>query len=298
MSSEVHFPEPSPKVTVETPFMIEVMGAVMKNQLTGNLSCWYGNAGIGKTTLGGHLEKKINEAFSKNQANPNAFRARHYQVGDNSEGGSEQKQGIKVLYVAMGVPLPEGEYRFRQTHELADEAVEIAKRKRIKVFLVDEAGLLSINAIRGLVTIRDRSLKIGWPITIIFIGMDDLPQKLNSIPQIRRRVHPWVYFAEYTFEETWNLLSKLHPHFSKLDKNDKGHLSQVKFVYETFGGNPGSITLFLLELDSALESFQGEVTEKFLRTVHYLMTEAKVKTLESSQVLSRTRPPSRGGRRR
>src|SRR2546423_14887897 len=110
MSFEVSFPEPPPKVIVETPFMIEVMDGVMRNQLAGNMSCWYGNAGIGKTTMAELLEAKINEAFNKNQAHPNAFRAKHYQVGENSEGGSVQKQGIKAVYVAMDITLTEGEY--------------------------------------------------------------------------------------------------------------------------------------------------------------------------------------------
>src|SRR5690349_13976359 len=102
MSFEIFFPEPKPKVIVETPFMIEVMDGVMRNQLAGNMSCWYGHSGIGKTTMAELLEAKINEAFGKNQMNPNAFRAKHYQVGENSEGGSEQKRGIKIVYVAMG----------------------------------------------------------------------------------------------------------------------------------------------------------------------------------------------------
>lgn len=291
MSFEINFPEPLPKVIAETPFMIEVMDGVMRNQLAGNMSCWYGNAGIGKTTMAEHLEMKINEAFSKNQTNPNAFRAMHYQVGDNSEGGSEQKQGIKIVYVAMGITLSDGEYRFRQTHELADDAVEIARRKRNKVFFVDEAGNLSINAIRGIVTIRDRSVKMGWPISFIFIGMDDLPQKLDTLPQIRRRIHPWVYFEQYSFDETWDLLSKLHSHFSTLDKGNQEHVAQVKFVYETLGGYPGLIVPFLIDLDSAMKARQGNVDLRFLRSVHYLMISPKDKTLENSNSLYRTRPP-------
>jgi hypothetical protein len=298
MSFEVSFPEPPPKVIVETLFMIEVMDGVMRNQLAGNMSCWYGNAGIGKTTMAELLETKINEAFSKNQTNPNAFRAKHYQVGENSEGGSEQKQGIKAVYIAMGITLTEGEYRFRQTHELADDAVEIARRKRHKVFFLDEAGNLSTNAIRGIVTIRDRSVKIGWPISFIFIGMDDLPQKLDMLPQIRRRVHPWVYFEQYSFDETWDLLSKLHPHFKTLDKENQKHIAQVKFIYEIFGGYPGAIVNFLIDFDSAIKAHQGAVDERFLRSVHYLMTESKDKTIENSSSLYKTRPAQTANNRR
>ena len=195
------------------------------------------------------------------------------------------------MFVAMGSALSDGDHRCRLAHELADDAVEIARRKRIKVFFVDEAGNLSTNAIRGIVTIRDRSVKVGWPISFIFIGMDDLPQKLIKLPQIRRRVHPWVYFEQYSFDETWNLLSKLHPHFSSLDRKKAEHVAQVKFIYETFGGYPGSIVLFLTDLDSAVKAYRGEVDEKFLRSVHYLMTDPRDKSLESSRSLRRPQIP-------
>jgi hypothetical protein len=73
MSFEIKFPEPKPKVIFETPFMIEVMDGVMNNQLMGNMGCWYGNAGIGKTTLAELLEEKINEAFTKTRQTQTLF---------------------------------------------------------------------------------------------------------------------------------------------------------------------------------------------------------------------------------
>lgn len=292
MSYKFVFPEPIPNQVIETPFMIEVMESVRRRQPTGYMSLWYGKTGIGKTTLAEHLEKKINDAFSNDRGNPNAFRAKHYQVSEIQEfSGNEQKQGIKSVYTAMDVTLSEGEYRFRQAHELADDLVETARRKRYKIFFIDEAGTLSIGAIRGIVTIRDRSVKVGWPISFIFIGMDDLPQKLDTVPQIRRRVQPWVYFEEYDFDETWNLLSKLHPHFATLDKNNKDHLAQVKFILDTLGGYPGLIVLFLNDLDYNLKAYQGTVDEKFLRMVHYLMADPKDRALEEARAQSKPRRP-------
>jgi hypothetical protein len=295
MSFKFVFPEPLPNEIVETPFMIEIMESVRKRQPTGYMSLWYGKTGVGKTTLAELLETKINEAFNKDRGNPNAYCAKHYQVSEIQEfSGNEQKQGIRSVYAAMGVTLSEGEYRFRQAHELADDLVETARRKRYKVFLLDEAGTLSIGAIRGIVTIRDRAVKVGWPICFIFIGMDDLPQKLETVPQIRRRVQPWVYFEQYDFDETWDLLSKLHPHFAALDKVNKEHLAQVKFIYDTLGGYPGLIVPFLNELDYNLKISQGVVDEKFLRTVHYLMTDPKDRALEEAKSQSKTRRPRAG----
>jgi hypothetical protein len=109
-----------------------------------------------------------------------------------------------------------------------------------------------------------------------------LEAKINELPQIRRRVHPWVYFEQYSFDETWDLLSKLHPHFSTLDRENQEHTAQVKFVYETFGGYPGSIVQFLIDLDSAISARPGNVDLRFLRSVHYLMTIAALTCMRVS----------------
>lgn len=155
---------------------------------------------------------------------------------------------------------------------------------------IDEAGCLSLEAIRGIMLVRDISESQGWTIIFVFIGMDDLPKKLNMLPQIRRRVPHWRYFEEYTFDDTWQLLADLHPHFNKLDKANKEHNAQVRYIHETLGGYPGLIVPFIHQMDYLLKAQLGEVNEKFLRTVHYLIANGKDKALAAVERFSKASP--------
>lgn len=294
MDFEVAFPEERTTTLVETDMMKEIMGSTIANQPGGGMGLWYGNAGIGKTTTALLLEQKIAKAFKRNPANPNAFLAKHIQVGEVAPwSGNEQKQGIKCLYAATVGQMDEGDYRRLPTNQLAADTVYGLQRLRIKIVFIDEAGCLSEEAIRGMVLVRDIAQNEGWTISLIFIGMDDLPQKLNRLPQIRRRVHHWCYFEEYSLDETWKLLAGLHPHFKTLDRKNKDHNAQVKFIHETFGGFPGLIVPLINQMDYLLQLEKCEVNEQYLRTVHYMMVHGKDKSLAKSKHSYKPRTPKR-----
>ncbi len=278
MESDIEFPEPLPEVLVETNFVKEVIRSSVANSVDGGSCLWYGNTGIGKTTTAKMLEEKVAAAYDRDPANPYAFRATHFQAGDVlTWSGNEQKQGIHCLYAGAIGTMDQGEYRMLPTNQLAENTFYSLKRMRTKMVLIDEAGCLSLEAIRGIMLVRDISELRGWTIIMVFIGMDDLPKKLNQLPQIRRRIHHWRFFDEYKLEDTWDILKKLHPHFEKLNKNDE----QVEYIHKTLGGYPGLIVPFIRQMDFLLKIQQSEVDMKFLRTVHYLMASGKDKALTS-----------------
>src|SRR5205085_9023355 len=149
-------------------------GSTMARQPGGGMSMWYGKAGIGKTTTAQLLTKKIEMAFKRDPANPHAFLAKHYQVGDvTTSSGNEQKQGLKSLYTATLGPIDEGDYRRLPPEQIAADLVYGWRRLRLKMIFIDEAGCLSVEAIRGMVLARDISEKEGWMVSLILIGMDD-----------------------------------------------------------------------------------------------------------------------------
>jgi hypothetical protein len=282
MSIEIVFPEPKSEVIVETKMVEEIIGSTMYNHRGGGMSCWSGNSGIGKTTTATLMESKVREAYNRDPTNSNAFLAKYYTVGEIERwSGNEQKRGIKSLYLAIAGSLDEGEYIRLPSEQLAADLVYTAKRKRIKMVFIDEAGCLSIDAIRGMVLVRDISHKEGWTISLIFIGMDDLPIKLNSLPQVDRRVEHWCYFNEYDFDDTWTLLSELHPHF-KSDRKDENVKELVEFVHESFGGYPGLIVPFINQLEYFMTGLDREIDLKTLRTVHYSMTSGKSQAIEDA----------------
>ena len=98
------------------------------------------------------------------------------------------------------------------------------------MIFIDEAGGLSVDAIQGMILVRDTAFSMHWPLTLVLIGMDDLPVKVNSKCQIKGRVSEWCYFVEYGFDDTWHLLAELHPHFAGLDKKNEEHREQIEFL--------------------------------------------------------------------
>ncbi|MCA1633042.1 MAG: hypothetical protein LC802_04800 [Acidobacteria bacterium] len=294
---EITFPEARAFAPVETDMMKEIMGTTMAHQPGGGMSMWYGKGGIGKTTTAVLLTQKIEAAFRRDPANPRAFLATHFQVGDISAGsGNEQKQGLKSLYTATLGPIDDGDYRRLPAEQIAADMVYGWRRLRLKMIFIDEAGCLCLEAIRGMVLARDVGEKQGWTVSLIFIGMDDLPRKLRQLPQIRRRTHHWCYFEAYSFEETWKLLRKLHPYFATLNESNKDHQAQIRFLHDTYGGYPGLLMPIIDELDYLLRVKRPQVTEQYLRTVHYMMVHGEEKALADSKGLSGSSKTKRGSR--
>jgi hypothetical protein len=162
--------------------------------------------------------------------------------------------------------------------------VHALKKKRIQLIFVDEAGNLSVDAIRGMVLARDTAELENWTLSIVFIGMDDLPAKMVSLPQINNRTDEWCYFEPYSLEETFVLLGKLHPHFACLDLNNREHREQVEFIYEQYGGVPGLIVPFIRRLKSRQNTeLDGVIDITGLMAVHLSTLRDKDKALADSR---------------
>ena len=271
MAFQVQFPERRPEKIVETKLMKRIAGRTVAIQPEGALIVWTGRHRLGKTKTAEWLRDRINEA--DDPSNENAFRATHYEVGKiRHSSGSEAKQGIRSLYHHLIGPLDEGVYRKTPPEGLALQLVHGIEKKRIGMIFVDEAGLLSLDAIGGMVLVRDVAINRGYPFAIVFIGMDDLPGKLEMRPQIRGRVMEWCYFKPYDLDDTWDMLAELHPHFARLDRKNPASREQVEFIHQTYGGVPGEIVPFLRKLDRR-SAGAGKEIDLFLLTAVHLATE-------------------------
>jgi DNA transposition AAA+ family ATPase len=112
-----------------------------------------------------------------------------------------------------------------------------------QMIFVDEAGRLSLNALDALVLVSDTARIMKWPLTIVIIGMDDLPVKIKLNERIYSRVHQKVCFEPYKPHETWDLLAALDPYFAGLDRNKSECKEQVALIHELNRGNPREIYL-------------------------------------------------------
>lgn len=280
---KIKFPKPRQKKIVVTDSMTEIINRTFAVHTLSALVVWSGQSRLGKTTTGCFLVDLINRQFDEND--PNSFRAVYYEAGEIIEGsGTEMKKGIRSLYQgALHSQLDEGFYRSNPPEAIAELLAHGLRRKRIQLIVVDEAGCLSRGAIRGMTLVRDVAESQGYTLTIIFVGMDDLPQKMIRLPQIHRRVHEWYCFSQYTLDETWALLNELHPYFANLDGSKSNHREQVEVVHELCLGLPGLIVPFVQKFDYRLTNHKGEVDVRFLRAVYELTNKSMMAALKESK---------------
>lgn len=266
--NEFIFPSMPAEVVVETDLMVEMETRTLAVFRLGMFLLWYGSAGVGKTTTIQWMVRRINSAYNSN--NPNAFKAVILETGKVKAGwGNEAKRVIRSLYKAIaGIPIDEGLYSRRTSEELADLIIGIAQRRCIRMIFIDEAGRLSLDAIDGLILVSNKARELKFPISIILTGMDDLPEKIESRPQSRRRFVDWCHFQHYNLEETAELLAALHPHFALLDMDMRKDLEQIKFVHEISGGLPGFIIPFIARFNAQYEIAEEEIDILFLRAIH------------------------------
>jgi hypothetical protein len=290
--SIIKYPSPVSEVVVVTRLMKQIISRTLAVHPLSALVVWYGESRMGKTTTALYMERELASAYDAN--NPLAFRGAYCEVGEiTSWYGNEMKRGIKSLYFAIfKSPLDEGVYQKDPPEALAVRLVHELRRRNIQIIFVDEAGCLSVGAIWGMVLVRDIAKAEGWPLTLVFIGMHDLPQKMTRLPQLEGRVHEWCYFEEYNVGETWSLLSQLHPHFAKLNRDNEEHQAQVKFLHETYGGLPGQLVPFLQRMEYRLREYSGTIDLRFLRAVHLLTARDKQQMIEHSLINFHGMPPA------
>ncbi len=295
MSENFTFPVREQAVVVETGLMAEVHKLTLAAHNDGGLVLWTGLSRMGKTTAARVLVHKILEAYDP--SDPDAFRARYYEVGGDVQRASQRvmKRGVKSLYWQVIGPIDDKTYYRLPEEALAEMVVEGLCKRQIQMVFVDEAGSLSLEEIRGMVLVSDIAQHMGWPLTLVLIGMDDLPQKVERLPQIRGRIQSWCYFEPYDLDDTWTLLTRMSPHFARLDGRKVAHRAQVEFVHQEFGGVVGRMVPFLRRLALRMgEAPEETVDLLFLKAVAADMQLSRDRSIEASTHRYRTRRRSTG----
>lgn len=281
---EIEYPVPLEEKIYVTSFMREAQKRTFAVHRGGAIVVYTGEAGTGKTTTALEICRTLERQFDS--SNPNAFRAVHFEFGRIYIGqGNESKRAIRSVYDAVGLNLPEGDYNTMTVEGLAALLVEFLQLQRIQMIYADEAGLVSFEAIGGLVTLVNVAKNMKWPLTLILIGMDDLPIKLKRRQQTNRRAFEWIYFNRYGLKDTIRLLKVMHPYFDELDEHSKEGKDQFKFMHEITLGLPGFMFPFICRFDyrwRGLKNLQP-INTAFLQMVHMLTLESMQNAVELSK---------------
>lgn len=247
----------------------------------GTMVVWSGHQGIGKTTTALWTTDQLAERFEEDD--PAAFRTRYYETGRIPETATKPgKKAVRTLFKKTLGPLDDGVYRRAEMEDLAETVLAGFIQHNIQMVFIDEAGLLSVEAIRGLVYVRNLAETKGWDLTLVFIGMDDLPGKMRSVPQVDRRVEEWITFERYDLQETHNLLGELHPHFAGLDLDDPEDREQVEYLHDQYGGLPAQLVAFLRKLEGHRERVGRDIDLTLLKAAHLLTVRDRKRAEEHS----------------
>lgn len=267
----VRFPAPreAAERVVVTLQMIGAANRTMALHEGSPLVVWTGPSRNGKTVTAKWLAKSINDAAEQD---PHGFRAALFEYGGaSSASGSDMKRVMRSVYHAVVAKLDEGLYRQLPSEALALHVVNGLRAKNIQMLMVDEAGLLGVEGLRGLVTIRDVAEHNEWPLSIVLIGMDNLPADIHKLPQILRRVHDWYCFEPYSVEDTYELLVGLEPQFASFNPKTPEGRRIIALIQSICGGLPGLLAPFLRKLQFNQKSLGDPLSESLIRVTH-LMT--------------------------
>jgi hypothetical protein len=159
---------------------------------------------------------------------------------------------------------------------------------------VDEAGRLSLDALDGFVLVSDTAGNMKWPLTIVLIGMDDLPVKIKLNARINSRVHQKICFEPYKLHETWDLLTALDHYFAGLDRKNSKDKEQVELIHELTGGNPRAITSFVGRFIGMRQGHPNIDPMVIIRSAHVQPSREEMRMREDMG-FSRKKPPQKNG---
>lgn len=279
--STFRYPKKRERPVVETALMRDAETRTMAIHNTSPIVVWTGRSRLGKTTTAEWLEGRINGAYK--DSDPDAFHAHHYQVTELGDWSTVNKAAMQAFHTAVLGPLDTGLYRRLNADDLAALIAESLKSRRIEVVFVDEAGLYSLPALRGLVAIRDQAVKLGHTLTLVLIGMDDLPFKLEANPQIAGRVQEWVYFQPHSVSETFDLLQEVSSLWTGASLDTPETRAEIEFVHKTTGGVAGLIISFVGKVEAELEKGDRPLSRAFLKAVHLRTQRAKARAQNAAR---------------
>lgn len=261
------FPSRRTDPIIRTAMMNEAELRTLTNHYSSAMAVWSGRSLAGKTTTACEMARRINAAFDAD--NDDGFRAVHYSVGGMGTTYHDSvKKGVRSLFHAAIGRLNERQYRSRPPELLAGLTVAELRRNRIELVLVDEAGQLSLDAIRGLVLVRDVAVNQGGQLTIVLIGRDDFPMKVEQCPQLHRRIAERVFFHPYTESETLALLAALEPRYENASLNDAELGEEIRFFHKEYQGLPGQIIPFLKAVQENVGRSERGFGLELMKAIH------------------------------
>lgn len=231
-----------------------ILGA---HQNRGQMVVLTGKSGAGKTTAALHLNGGVNAACAGGAEH--AFNARYYVATDMRRAAGDVLQRRLLAEFAKQVlrlTVPK-DVRTIDVPGLMNTIAAGLRLGNIQMVFLDEAGHIPAAGLDHLATlINIVSTAEQHPLTVVLVGMHDLPTNVLSLPQVARRVTEFVYFEAYDVKTALLVLRTVHPFFETVDETTKEGNEVMAFLLDDMVSDGGLIGLMvpLVERAAAVAS--------------------------------------------
>lgn len=171
-----------------------------------------GPSGVGKTTCAAYIVDQINQGRLLDEH----ARAVTFEVSGKRLATRMQQTvrgPLRAIYTFVLGPVPSTLFQRQSEHEVCRKIVAAMRARGTQVLLLDEAGSLAAEEMRGLAMLMNVAREEGWLLTIVLIGMDELPKTVTSLPQLETRVIQWVWYEPLDQDDWDHVVRELLPEF-------------------------------------------------------------------------------------
>lgn len=296
MTVAVAAPAPFPQdpALIETPIMHNARIRVTAiHSQRGQFACLTGRSRAGKTTTAQWLMQQMNARYELRE--PKAFRAAFYETGPIRSGPADHqyKQAIRALYENVIVRQMDTAIYKGDRAVMARLTVTALMEADIQVVFIDEAGRQSCYALEGLSHVLNTAASMGWPLTIVLVGMHDLPLTIRELPQVMNRVRDTILFRSYTPDETLAFLVNVHPFFAALNPAAQETKELVTWFLapEVSDGLPGLMVDIVERAARLAEMYGKHLSAALLRATQYMKVADTTAAERDSEQGFRGAPP-------
>lgn len=282
------YPAPRHSRVVVTPEMESAFHRVaVCHSGPGQMVAVVGPSGAGKTTSMRLLSRQIDEDCAANV--PNAWRTLYYVTADltNAHRTTIERHVLaQLLSDGFGLSV-EKDLRRSRPEDLRQKILLAARQRNVQMVFIDEAGLIpspGLNALANLVNAAE--VKFQWPLTIVLVGMNNLPITIRELPQVDRRVVDTIFFQPYGPEEALEALAQIEPFFETVDLGTDDGLAVMQFLTspEVSSGGMLGVMIQLVQRTADLCQRDGRpFSLRELRMVHQLSARDRNRAMEQAK---------------
>ena len=217
------------------------------------LQIWVGDVGAGKTVAAEQLEKECIAAADR--GDEGAYRAHKFTTGGDlySNSTRKMKRGIYDVYCAEIGALTPGELQARTEKALVDEIVEDLRLRSMQLLIIDEAGMKTMEEIRGFAAITDAALSAGFRLTILLLGMDDLGGKATGMGVLESRIKRIYNFELWSSKNCLAFACSRTVRFANLLRGNSPEVSRAWWdLMDYTKGEPRTMDTLLPDIERRL----------------------------------------------